>query len=184
MKTLIGSIVGGLLIFIWQSLSWTILNTHEKAMQYTPKQDSILSYLGSQFSGDGSYYMPRSAPGTSMEECQKQMKDKIGKPWAQITYHTAKQDNMVANMGYNLLVNILAIWLLCSILAGITVNNFGKTFLTSLFVGIIIFLQGPFVMHIWYETNDIWNHLADYVISWTLVGIWLGWFLNRKKANG
>lgn len=182
MKTFIGALVGGILIFIWQFLSWTMLQSHDKTMQYTPKQDSVLTYLNSQFSGDGSYMMPRSAPGTSMKECQEHMKNAIGKPWAMVVYHTSMKDNMGSNMLRNLVVNILAIWLLCSILAGITVNTFGKTFLACLFTGLIIFLQGPYVMHIWYESFDIWAHLADYVISWTLVGLWLGWFLNRRKS--
>lgn len=181
-KTLTGALVGGLLIFIWQFLSWMVLNSHEKAMQYTPKQDSVLNYLSSQFSADGSYHIPMSAPGTSMEECEKYRKDRIGKPWVQVSYHTAMKDNMVSNMLRNLVVNIIAVWLLCSIMAGITVNTFGKTFLACLLTGLIIFLQAPYVMHIWYETFDVWAHLADYLISWGIVGLWLGWWLNRRKA--
>jgi hypothetical protein len=181
-KTLIGSIVGGILIFIWQFLSWTVLDTHKAAMQYTPKQDSVLSYLSSQFSGDGSYIMPRSAPGTSMEECKKQMQSAIGKPWAQVVYHTSMKDNMGSSMMRNLVVNIIAIWLLCWIFSGFSVNNFSKTFLGALFVGLIIFLQGPYVMHIWYESFDVWAHLVDYLVSWALVGLWLGWWLNRKPS--
>lgn len=182
-KTFIGALVGGILIFIWQFLSWTMMQNHDKAMQYTPKQDSILSYLSSQFSSDGSYIMPRSAPGTSMEECKKQMQDRIGKPTAQVIYHTAMKDNMMSNMVWNLLVNIIAVWLLCWILSGITMNSFGKTFMASLFTGLIIFLQGPYVMHIWYGSSDITAHLADYLVSWGLVGLWLGWLLNRKKNS-
>ena len=176
-KSIIGALVGGLLIFIWQSLSWTMLNRHDKAMQYTPKQDSIMTYLSSQFSQDGSYILPRPAPGASMEDC----KQYVGKSWAQISYHTAKKDNMVSSMLWNYLVNVIAVLLLCFILAGITVNTSGKTLLASLFTGLIIFLQGPFVMHIWYETFDVWVHLTDYLISWGLAGLWLGWWLNKKK---
>lgn len=182
-KTLIGSIVGGILIFIWQFLSWTVLNNHGKAMQYTPKQDSIMAYLNTQFSEDGAYALPRTPDGASMEECKKQMQDAIGKPWATISYHKSMKDNMGSAMIYNLLVNIIAVWLLCWILSGITLNTFGKTFMASLFTGLIIFLQGSYVMHIWYETFDIWAHLADYVISWGLVGLWLGMWLNRKKSS-
>lgn len=181
-KTLTGALVGGILIFIWQFLSWMVLNSHEKAMQYTPKQDSVLNYLSSQFSADGGYHMPMPVPGTPMKAAMEECKKYTGKPWAQVTYHTGMKDNMGSNMLRNWIVNIIAVWLLCSIMAGITVNTFGKTFLACLLTGLIIFLQGPYVMHIWYDTFDVWAHLADYLISWTLVGLWLGWWLNRRKA--
>lgn len=182
-KTIIGAIVGGILIFIWQFLSWTILNNHGSAMKYTPKQDSIMAYLNSQFSDDGTYFMPRSPDGTSMEECKKHMQEAIGKPWASVSYHKAMKDNMGSAMARNLIVNIIAIWLFCWILSGITVNSFGKTFLAALFTGLIIFLLGPYVMHIWYESPDIMAHLADYLISWALVGLWLGWWWNRRPRT-
>ncbi len=40
-KTIIGAIVGGIIIFAWQFLSWGPLNLHEAQQQYTPKQDTI-----------------------------------------------------------------------------------------------------------------------------------------------
>src|SRR5882762_8086239 len=86
-KLVIGSLVGGLLIFIWQTLSWAALNLHHASQEYTPKQDSILSYLNTQFSEDGSYMLPNYPPGTSREEMEKQMESRKGKPWAQIQYH-------------------------------------------------------------------------------------------------
>ena len=47
-KAIIGSIVGGIILFFWQFLSHTILNLHKGAEQYTPKQDSIMAYLKAQ----------------------------------------------------------------------------------------------------------------------------------------
>jgi TM2 domain-containing membrane protein YozV len=67
-KTIIGAIVGGIIIFLWQFLSWGVLNLHEAQQKYTPKQDSILAYLGTQFTEDGAYLMPTFAPGTSRDE--------------------------------------------------------------------------------------------------------------------
>lgn len=57
-KTIIGSLVGAIIMFLWQFLSWGPTQLHRPAQDYTPKQDSILSYLNSQFSEDGSYFLP------------------------------------------------------------------------------------------------------------------------------
>jgi hypothetical protein len=72
--------------------------------------------------------------------------------------------------------------LFCWIMAGFTVNTFGKTFLAAIFTGLIIFLHGAYTVHIWYETFDLAAHFTDYFVSWALTGIWLGWWLNRKKV--
>jgi hypothetical protein len=53
-----GSLVGGIILFVWQFLTWGMLNLHEAQQRYTPKQDSVLAYLGSQFSEDAAYMMP------------------------------------------------------------------------------------------------------------------------------
>jgi hypothetical protein len=34
-KLVIGSLVGGIIIFIWQTLSWAMLNLHHASQEYT-----------------------------------------------------------------------------------------------------------------------------------------------------
>ncbi|MBK9485026.1 MAG: hypothetical protein IPO01_07365 [Chitinophagaceae bacterium] len=129
-KTIIGAIVGGIILFLWQFLSWTMLNRHDARQRYTPKQDSIMAYLNTQFSEDGGYMMPRFAPGTSNEEMEKQMKAIEGKPWAEVVYHKSMpgMDKMFMNMGRSLVVNIFIIWLLCWLLTKINAPSFGTVF--------------------------------------------------------
>lgn len=179
-KLIIGALVGGIIIFIWQTLSWAILNLHGAGQRYTPKQDTILSFLNSQFSEDGSYFLPNYPPGTTHEEMEKQMEEKKGKPWAMIQYHKALDISMGGNMARGAIVNIIMVALLCWILLKISPASFGNTFLACLFTGIIIFINAPYTSHIWYKTADIWAHLGDALIGWGLCGIWLGWWLNKK----
>ena len=46
-KSLVGAIVGGIIIFIWQFISWGAVNLHKPAQQYTPKQDAVMAVLNS-----------------------------------------------------------------------------------------------------------------------------------------
>jgi len=181
-KIFLGSLVGGIIIFIAQFLSWGALDLHRSAQQYTPKQNDILAYLSSQFDSSGGYLLPTTPKGTSMDEQNKSMENATGKPWAQIYYHKSLDSNMGVNMARNLITNILMVMLFCWIIAGYAANNFTKTFLAAIFTGLIIFLHGAYTQHIWYQSFDLGAHLADYLISWGLVGIWLGWFLNRRKV--
>ena len=180
-KLVIASLVGGIIIFIWQTLSWTVLNLHRPSEQYTPKQDSIMAFLNTQFSEDGSYFLPNHADGASSEEIQKMMSSADGKPWMQIQYHKALNMNMGANIAKGLVTDIIIVALLCWILLKMTDSGFGKIFMACLITGVIVFLNSPFTIHIWFPKADLSAHFADAVVGWGLCGLWLGWYLKPKK---
>ena len=73
-KILIGGLVGGILLFAWQTISWTVANLHEKGQQYTTKQDSIMSYLNNSGLAEGSYMLPRA---NTLIKTSSNTKDKL-----------------------------------------------------------------------------------------------------------
>lgn len=180
-KLFIAALVGGIIIFIWQTLSWTVLNLHHAGQEYTPKQDSIMAFLGTQFSESGSYLMPRDPDGVSSAEMEKNMAARAGKPWAQIQYHKEMNINMGMNIVRGLLTDIVMVALLCWILMKLTDSGFGKVLMACLITGIIVFLNSPYTVHIWYPKADLNAHLMDAVISWGLCGLWLGKYLPPKN---
>jgi hypothetical protein len=180
-KLLIGSLVGGILIFIWQTLSWTVLDLHRPMQEYTPKQDTVLHFLSTQFSEDGFYFMPTTPKGTPSSEQQQLMEKTMGKPWAQVFYHQALEVNMGANIIRGLIVTLLMTGLLCWILMKINQPGFMTIFISCIFTGLIVFINEPYTQHIWYRSPDINAHLIDALASWGLCGLWLGWWLGRKK---
>ncbi len=180
-KAIIGALVGGIIIFIWQFLSWAMLNLHEPQQRYTAKQDSVMAYLNTQFSEDAAYMMPTMPKGTPREEMEKKMKVMEGKPYAMLVYHKSMpgMDTMPMNMARGLAVDFVMVWLLCWLLGKINVPSFSTIFFGSLFTGIIVFLNSAYTMHIWYGSFDLWMHLTDALISWGVTGLWLGWWLRR-----
>lgn len=181
-KMVVGAIVGGIILFAWQFLTWGALNLHEKQQQYTPKQDSILAYLNTQFNEDGAFFMPTFPPGTSNKEMETKMKTMEGKPWAQLVYHKKMEgmDKMFMNMGRSLVVDILVVWLLCWLLVKIPSPSFGTIFAGTVGTGLIVFLNMPYILHIWYGSFDLMAYFTDALISWGVTGLWLGWWLRRK----
>jgi hypothetical protein len=180
-KLIIGALVGGIIIFVWQSLSFTVLDLHARAFQYTPKQQEIISYLGSQFAEEGQYLLPRPANEASSEEMEAHMKTAQGKPWAIVSYHKAMNMNMGLNMIRGLLVDIIAAGMLCWVLLKMNRPTFGTVLISSVFVGLIVFMTGIYTQHIWYETFDIMAHFLDAILAWGACGLWLGWWLNRDR---
>lgn len=181
-KILIGALVGGILIFIWQFLSWSLLNIHKPAQQYTPNHEAIMSVLNNNLE-EGGYFLPGMPDDASMDDYEKYLATNEGKPWATIQYHKVMKNNMTMNMIRGLLVNIITVWLLCWIIVRLKQPAFGTIFTAALITGIIVFLNVPYTNHIWYETFDLYAHLTDALVSWGLCGLWLAWWFSRSKTQ-
>jgi hypothetical protein len=178
-KTIIGALVGGIILFMWQFASWTFLNLHYPAQGYSPKQDTIMQVLSNNLE-EGGYFLPTTPKDASPEEMEKKMTESMGKPWATIQYHKSLDYNMGVNMARGLVTNIALAWLLIWLLGKFGSNSFGTTFIASLVVGLIVYLNSAYTSHIWYQLFDIRAFLIDCVMMWGLTGVWLGWWLNKK----
>ena len=177
-KNIIGAIVGGLIIFIWQFLSFAILDMHSNANTYTPKQDSVLQYLGEHLT-EGQYFLPRALPGASSEEMEKAMPK--GTPWAVIAYHSTYPPQMAMEIGRSLATDIVLVFLLCWVFSKFQSPGFGTIFIASICIGLIVFLYVSYQAHIFYQTFDMLAFFWDALIAFGLCGVWLGWWLPKKK---
>lgn len=178
-KILIGSIVGGLIIFIWQFISFAAVDLHKPAHQYTDRQDAISGFLTNQGLKEGGYMVPGVPEGTSWSDRDKAMRSASGKPWMIIQYHEKMDTGMTMNMIRGVLVDVIAVFFLCWLIGKMTATSMGTIFGASLAVGMIAFLFGPYTNSIWYKWADIWAFFADAVVAWGLTGLWLGWYLRR-----
>lgn len=178
-RNLIGAIVGGIIIFIWQFLSFGLINFHRPAQDYTDKEEAIMSFLNSQGLKEGGYVLPNMPEGTTMEEAEKKMAAMEGKPWAILEYHNAHENDMVINMVRGFLVNIVIVFLFIWILNKMNMLTSSNIITAAIFTGLITFLNQPYTGHIWYKTFDIWASFLDAVVSWGLTGLWLAWWLRR-----
>jgi hypothetical protein len=178
---LIASLVGGIIIFLWQFLSWAALNLHKPAQQYTANQEAILSALAANLPAEGGYMVPAIPENSSTEEAQRLMQQSVGKPWAMIQYHKSMEDGMGMNIARNLIIDIVMVWLFTLIITKLHLPSFSTIFISSVIIGLIVFFNSPYTISIWYKSFDVWAHFADAMVSWGLCGAWLGWYLNRKQ---
>lgn len=181
-KWLIGSLVGGVIIFAWQFLSWTVLQLHEAEARYTPNQDTLLQQLAAGLKEDGQYMLPTVPPGSSQKAAEEMGKTMHGKPWAMVTYKTAYVSDMVRPMIRGALVSIFLAFCLIYILTRGGTPRPLRIFAGAVALGLLTFLWGPYTQHNWFQTPvpTLHGHLIDSLTAWGLVGIWLGWWLNRR----
>ena len=180
-KTIIGALVGAVLLFIWQFISWGVANFHSGEQQYTVHQDSILSVLSDKLE-EGTYFLPNVAPGADKQAHEQYMQEYTGKPWAVVSYHKSMEADMSMNMVRAFVSDLLAVVFLIMILVQIRDLNFMKSFCFAITIGLIGFLSVTYLNAIWFK-NNVWADLLDVVVSWGIIGAWLGWWLPRKAVS-
>lgn len=176
-KLIIGGLVGGIILFLWQFASWSFTGIHSAEMSYTENEAEILSALEGKLA-DGTYIVPGMPPGATSEEHQANMQANIGKPWAQISYHNSMESNMAMNMIRGIFVDIIAAMLLCWILMQFSSLDMKTAILASLAAGLIGYFTISYTNGIWFQNSTI-GQLIDTIVEWTLVGAWLGYWIKK-----
>ncbi|HYJ37011.1 MAG TPA: hypothetical protein VEV87_00280 [Chitinophagaceae bacterium] len=183
-KWLVGSIVGAILLFLWQFISWSLAGLHDKEFKYVEAQDQLMSTLSSTLKEDGQYMLPQAAPGASNEEKQKLMEQMAGKPYAMINYKAAYKGDMITPMIRSFFVDLVIILLLIFVVGRTTTLSFGSVWMGSLAVGFVGWLWYPYTQNIWFQTpiEVVTGALMDWFIAFSIVGLWLGFWLPRTNA--
>ena len=177
-RLLIASLVGSLILFAWQSLSWTALGIHNGQIAYTDKQDDILKALADSGVQPGFYFLPTVAPGG---DSQAVMDAALGKPWARLSYFESLENNMGMNMFRGWVISFASAFLLAWILSQMAGLSMKTAVISGLSVGMIAWMMVTYQESIWFET-DAMPQLLDAFIQWGLVGAWMGYYLPKTKS--
>ncbi len=177
-KIIIGGLVGSIILFIWQFLSWSLLDLHYTEMAHTDKQDEVLAALNEVGLDEGTYFIPRAPKGASQETMTEMAEQYEGKPWAIISY----RDSLSSAMGMNLFrgwaTSFVAALLLTWLLLQFAELNMSRSIMASVTIGLIGYLTIPYLKSVWFEGSS-WGDLIDAIVSWGLTGAWLGWWLKK-----
>lgn len=164
------SILGGLVFFMYQFISYAGANFHQNAQAYTEKQDTILAFLNSLNLENKQYVIPRPGPTATAEEQQSFANNSNGKPWAMVNYHTSRNVSMAMPMIRGLLVDILAVFILFGLLDKIGDINTKKSIMYSTSIGLFGFIVIPYTNYIWYQSPDILAYLLDAIVPYAILG--------------
>lgn len=180
------SLAGGILLFVWQFLSFAFPNFHKEGMQYTPLQDTLLAAIGRTGLQPGKYIlgMPDPALENDRQKMEAEFKARYeGKPWAVLHYAHNNTMAMGANMVRSFLVSCITAWLLFLILGALQVSSILARVAISINVGLIGFLFGPYANYIWFKEPGIWAFLLDGTVPWAFLGLLAHFFLRKKRLE-
>ncbi|NVO21251.1 MAG: hypothetical protein HXX13_16230 [Bacteroidetes bacterium] len=176
-KKILFSVIGAVVIFVWQFLSFAMPNFHKSSSRYTAVQDSILDKLSALNLEEGMYMLRQPDPSLSFDKQKEQMAQMEGKSWAVLNYHKTNSMSMAMNMFRGFLVCIVISFLLFWIFLQQKDPTLVNRMLVSLAIGLIGFFFSPYTSFIWYKEPGIFAYFADGIIPWLILG-----FIGHKMA--
>jgi len=176
-RKLLFALIGAVIIFVWQFLSFGMPNFHKAASSYTPHQDEILQKIDELGLEEGMYALGQLDPSLSKEEKKSAMEAMEGKPWAVINYHKSMDMDMVMPMIRGFLVCFIISFILFWMFLQQKDPTLMNRLYLSLAVGLIGFLFIPYSNFIWYKEPDIFIYFADGIEPWLILG-----FIGHKMA--
>jgi len=176
-RKLLFALIGAVIIFVWQFISFAMPNLHKSSMSYTPEQDEILQKIDELGLEEGMYYLGQPDPSLSREEQKEAMKAYKGKPWAVINY----QEEMSMSMAMSMIRGFLVAFVISFLLFWMFLQQKDPSLMNRIYlalaIGVISFLFIPYTSFIWFKEPDIWAYLADGIVPWAILG-----FIGHKLA--
>ena len=195
-KFIIGSFVSAVILFVWSSLSWTVLPIHTCSFHYTPKQDSIMKVLNGSGMESGEYMLPTvdNRPGHPVgmmnenyrKEVEELRKSSEGKSFAMLIYNKegAHMDPMQFVRGF--LIDLLSAMFVVILLAMSKdkLTTFFMRWWAVLLIGFVVVFNSYLLEWNWlmFPWHFIKGEIIDTVVEWGLIGLWLAWYIKPAKA--
>lgn len=170
-KKILFSLIGAIIIFIWQFLSHAFPNFHSSATEYTSHQKEILQKFDELGLGEGTYLLGQSDPSKSQQEQEAEMKSCENKPWAVVHYQKKMDMSMTMPMIRSFLVDLVIAYLLFWLFIQQKEPTLRNRLFLSLAVGMIIFFFVPYTSFIWFREPDIFAYLLDGIVPWLVLGL-------------
>jgi hypothetical protein len=180
---LLFTLIGGVIIFVWQFMSFALVNFHQSATEYTPAQDEILAKLDELNLEEGMYFLGQPDPSLTMDEQEEVMKKYANKPWATLNYQKEMSMDMAMPMVRSLIIDFIIAFFLFWIFLQQKDANLIKRILLSVAIGFITFLSVPYTNYIWFKEPDIWAYLIDGIIPWAILGFVGHYFARSATIN-
>lgn len=169
---LIFTLIGGVLLFIWQFMAWAMPAFHWDSISYTPVQMQVLEALDASGMETGMYVLGQLDPASYNEAgaAEAQMEALKGKGYARINYIRDYESNMGMNMVRGLLVCFLMAYLFHGLVGNLKADGMKERVLHGIGFGVVFYLFMPYTNFIWFKDPDIWAYVADAVVPWALLG--------------
>jgi hypothetical protein len=175
----LGSILGGLVAFVWSSVSWELLGWHEKTLVSFQNDDEVSALIASHAPKDGTYILPGMPPTEGMTaEQQKAAK-------AALMERMQKGPIMIAavrrggfgSFARGLIIQVLSLMVAAFLLTWLLLQTSGLSYRKRVMFIAITGLAASVIVDLpnwnWWGFSGVYTavNLIDVTITWLLAGL-------------
>ena len=172
-----GGVLGGLAMFLWSLVSWTVLPWHDATMGRFRDEGAVAAVLTQNTTRRGIYVLP--FPGGSATEAAAP-----SVPRAFVAYDDRASFSLSRPMGGALLINILGALCLTWLLIRVRLRYWGRVFSATaagVFAGVVADLPA---WNWWgFSTPYTMVAFADHVLGGFLAGLVIAWMIDDEPLG-
>jgi hypothetical protein len=188
-RNIIATLIGTLIVFLWQGFSWMASPIHTDSMKYTPKQAEITEAISANLTEDGMYRVPGFDPSEEMttEKMEAFNKEYEGKPWALVLYNKSFVCMGPSVMVNGILLNLVGVILAICVfrIARGEERKFGTGLLLIMALPLFTIFQSALMNANWWSFpwHFLKGEVIDLIVGWLLFGLFAVWYFRRKPKT-
>ena len=158
-----GAVVGGLIVFVWQALSWMALPFHNRSVAQLQDAAPIVHSLEASALQGGVYLLANDPAGKTAPT----------DPFLFVSYHKAGWGSMGKTMALSLLIQTVGAFFWTWILGKIPGLTLKDAALYGAFFGICVGVLGQMSNFVWWKFpfGFAFLYVVDAVAGWTLASL-------------
>ncbi|NGX39410.1 MAG: hypothetical protein KR126chlam1_00737 [Chlamydiae bacterium] len=163
------SIIGGIVVFLWMMISWTVLPFHEMMIKKVKNPTEVISCVSRNTPEDGIYTIPHMDDGDTVASANG---DKSPFIFVNIN-RSVEFSAMTKPIIVGIILQIIGAFLLTYLLLQAKAMKFWKKVRFITIGGLTVALLGAVPSWNWWHYPGSWVFLEclDYVIGWFLGGL-------------
>lgn len=175
----LGTVLGGLMAFLWSSVSWELLGWHEKGMLSFQNEDDVSAMIALHTSKDGIYLLPSPPPseGMTAEQNKQAQAATMAKMQSGPIMFAAVRPGGFGSFARALIIQLLSLLAAAFLLTWLLLQTCNLTYARKVAFLAVVGLAASVIADLpnwnWWGFSGTYTavNLADCTITWLLAGL-------------
>ncbi len=169
-KKIISAVLGALILFIWNAISWMALPFHGQSLKSIPEGAIDMELLRSTLEEDGIYHYP----GLDAEDMAAKLATGPRIPFMVYKQGPTSAFDPMSFLG-NLLLNLLSATVIILVLSKVTKGSKSDIIMACLLMGVLVGVTSDLPQMNWYMHPFSYaaTNIMDHIIGFGLLGLFL-----------
>jgi hypothetical protein len=188
---LLGTILGGMVAFVWSTISWTVLPWHEKPMLHFQNEDEVSVVIASHTPQSGIYLLPAgpSQEGMTAEQkkvAQAAVMEKMQK--GPMVFAAVRRGGF-GSYANGLIIQLLSLMAAAFLLTWLLLQTSGLTYARRVLFLAVAGLAASVIVNLpdwnWWGFSGVYTavNLADFTLMWLFAGLVIARVANPQASS-